>query len=139
MANPTAKAWPPKRVKRSAQVSMASSSVKAVDGAAGAVRHAVFDADHDGRLGGALDHARGQDADDAAMPAVAVDHQQAAGGKFGVVGKARFDGGQRRGFGVAALAVEPFELGGQFVGAARGRGCRRARSPPRPHPCGRRR
>jgi hypothetical protein len=66
--------------------------LKAVDGAAGAVRHAVFDADHDGRLGGALDDARGENADDAAMPAVAVDDQQAVGGEFGVGGQAGFDG-----------------------------------------------
>ena len=58
--------------------------MKAVDGAAGAVGHAVFDADDDGRLGGALDDARGEDADDAAMPAVAVDDEQAVGGEFGV-------------------------------------------------------
>ena len=58
--------------------------LKAIDGAAGAMRHAVFDADHDGGLGGALDDARGQDADDAAMPAVAIDDQQPFGGENGV-------------------------------------------------------
>ena len=89
--------------------------LESVDGAAGAVGHAVFDADHDGRLGGALDDARGEDADDAAMPAVAIDHQQPVGGEFGVGGEAAFDGGERGGFGVAALAVEPLELGGQFL------------------------
>ena len=52
---------------------------EAVDGAAGAVGHAVFHADHDGGLGGALDDARGENADDAAMPAVAVDDEQAVG------------------------------------------------------------
>ena len=57
---------------------------EAVDGAAGAVGHAVFDADDDGRLGGALDDARGENADDAAMPAVAVDDEQAVGGEFSV-------------------------------------------------------
>ncbi len=58
--------------------------LKSVDGAAGAVGDAiaVFHADDDGRLGGALDHARGENADDAAMPAVAVDDQQAVGGEF---------------------------------------------------------
>ena len=59
---------------------------EAVDGAAGAVGDsaigAVFNADDDGRLGGALDDARGEDADDAAMPAVAVDDEQAVGGNF---------------------------------------------------------
>ena len=91
---------------------------KAIDGSAGAVGDAVFDADHDGRLGGALDHARSENADDAAMPAVAVDHEQAVGGEVGVVGEARFNGGERRGFGVAALAIEPLKLGGELGGAA---------------------
>ena len=81
--------------------------------------HAVFDADDDGRLGGALDDARGENADDAAMPAVAVDDEEAVGGEFGVGGEAGFDGGERGGFGVAALAVEALELGGQLGGAVR--------------------
>ena len=59
---------------------MAFEQLKTVYRAAGAVGHAVLDADHDGRLGGALDDARGENADDAAMPAFAVDHQQAVGG-----------------------------------------------------------
>ena len=58
--------------------------LEAVDGAAGAVGHAVFNADDDGGLGGALDDARGENADDAAVPALAVDHQQAVGGQFRV-------------------------------------------------------
>ena len=53
--------------------------VEAVDGAARAVGDAVFNADDDGGLGGALDDARGEDADDAAMPAFAIDDQQAVG------------------------------------------------------------
>ena len=59
---------------------------KSVDGAAGAVGDtaigAVFDADDDGGLGGALDDARGENADDAAMPAVAVDDEKPVGGEF---------------------------------------------------------
>jgi hypothetical protein len=55
------------------------------------VGDAVFNADDDGRLGGALDDARGENADDAAMPAVAVDDEQAVGGEFGVGGEAGFD------------------------------------------------
>ena len=57
---------------------------ESIDGAAGAVGYAVFNADDDGGLGGALDHARGEDADDAAMPAIAVDDEEAVGGDFGV-------------------------------------------------------
>ena len=59
---------------------------ESVDGAAGAVGNfavgAVFNADDDGRLGGALDDARGENADDAAMPAVAVDDEKAVGSDF---------------------------------------------------------
>ena len=92
--------------------------LESVDGAAGAVRDAVFDADDDGRLGGAFDHARGEDADDAAMPAVAVDNEQALGGKFGVGGETSLDCGEGAGFGFAALAIEALELGGEFVCAS---------------------
>ena len=92
---------------------------EAVDGAAGAVGYTVFDADDDGRLGGALDDARGEDADDAAMPAVAVDDEEAVGGDFRVGCEAGFDGGERGGFHVAALAVEALEFGGELGGAVR--------------------
>ena len=57
---------------------------EAVDRAAGAMSDAVFDADDDGGLGGALDDARGENADDAAMPAVAIDDEEAVGADFGV-------------------------------------------------------
>ncbi len=66
--------------------------LEAIHRAAGAVGHAVFDADHDGGLGGALDDARGENADDAAVPAFAVDDQQAVGGQFRIGGEARLDG-----------------------------------------------
>ena len=91
---------------------------ESIDGATGAVGDwtlgRVFHVDDDRGLGGALDHARGEDADDAAMPAVAVDDEQAAGGKFGVLRKACFDCGERGSFGLAALAIEQLEIGGEF-------------------------
>jgi hypothetical protein len=55
---------------------------KAVHRAARAVSHAVLDADDNGRLGGALNHARGQNTDHAPMPAVPVHHEQALSGQF---------------------------------------------------------
>ena len=65
---------------------MAASSDESIDGAAGSVGNfavgAIFNADDDGGLGGALDDARSEDADDAAMPAVAVDDEEAVGGDF---------------------------------------------------------
>ena len=81
--------------------------------------YAVFDADDDGGFGGALDDAGGEDADDAAMPAFAVDEEQTIGDEFGVGGETLLDGAEGSGFGVAAFAVEAFELGGQFRGAVR--------------------
>ncbi len=50
--------------------------LKPINRAARAIGHAIFNADHDSGFGSAFDHARGEDADDAAMPAVAVNNQQ---------------------------------------------------------------
>ena len=96
--------------------------LEAVDGAAGAVGHAFFHADDDGGLGGALDDARGEDADDAAMPAFAIDDEKAVCGQVGFGCEAYFDRAEGGGFGVAAFAVEAFELGGELGGAVRSRG-----------------
>ena len=96
---------------------------EAVDRAARAIGDAILDADDDGGLGGALDNARGEDADDAAMPAFAVDDEQAIGCDLGVGREAGLDGGERGGLDVAALAVEAIELGGKIgsaMGVARG-------------------
>ncbi len=60
---------------------MASSRWKPADGAAGAVRLAVFMGDDEGRAVGALHDARGENADDTAMPSVAVEHKAAGGGE----------------------------------------------------------
>ena len=51
--------------------------MEAGDGAAGAVGLAVFMAEHERGTAGALDHARGEDAEHAAMPAVAIDDEAA--------------------------------------------------------------
>ena len=92
--------------------------LEAVDGAAGAVGHAVLDADHDGGPGSALDDARGEDADDSAMPTYAIDDEKAIVGQFAAGGQEGLDGGECGGLGFAALAVEVLELGGQFSGAS---------------------
>jgi hypothetical protein len=93
--------------------------MEAIDGAAGAVGDTVFYADHDGRLGGALDDAGGENADDAAVPAVAVNEQQPVDSQLVVRSEADFNGGECGGLGLAALVVEPLELGGQLGGAGR--------------------
>ena len=51
--------------------------MEAGDGAAGAVRLAVFVAEDERGVAGALDDARGENAEDAAMPAIAVDDEAA--------------------------------------------------------------
>ena len=63
--------------------------MKAIDRSARSMRNAIFHADHDGGLGGALHHARSKDADDAAMPAVAIDNHEARSSKFRIVGEPR--------------------------------------------------
>ena len=63
--------------------------LKAIDGAAGAVRNAVFDADDECGLGGTFHYPRGKDTDDAAMPAVTVDDEEACCCQISVAGEAR--------------------------------------------------
>ena len=95
---------------------------EAVDRAARAVRDAIFHADDEGGLGGALDNARGENADDAAMPPIAVDHEEPVGCNFGVGAETGFDDGERSGLDVAAFAIEALQLCGQLdgtVGVAR--------------------
>ena len=88
--------------------------LESIDRAARAVRDAVFNADHERRLGGAFHDARSEDADDSAMPAVAIDDEQARCGKFGIGREARLDRCECAGLGFASLAIQAFELGGQF-------------------------
>ena len=60
-----------------------------------------------------------EDADDAAMPALAVDDEQPVRNQFVVAGKALLDYAQRGSLGIAPLAIQPFELGGKFSSAVR--------------------
>ena len=96
---------------------------EAVDRTAGAVGNAALgaflDADDDGGLGGALDDARGENADNTAMPSVTVDNEEAVGGDFGVGAEAGFNDGERGGFDIAPLAIEALEFGSQLGGAVR--------------------
>ena len=96
---------------------------EAIDGAAGAVGDfslgAVFDADDESGLGGALDYARGENANDAAMPTVAIDDEETVGNEFGAGRKLCFDDGQCGSFDVATFAIEALEFCGQLGGAMR--------------------
>ena len=77
--------------------------LEAIHRAAGAVGDSVLNADHDGWFRGPLHHARCQNADDAAMPALAVDDQQPVGGQFRVAAQTSFDGREGSGFGRSAV------------------------------------
>src|SRR6202021_329740 len=90
---------------------------KAIYGASRTVGYAVFHADNNSRLRRTLHNARGKDTDDAAMPALAVHHQHRRFFQLRILGKTPLNLGQRRGFRVAALAVESFKLVSQFAGA----------------------
>ena len=65
-----------------------------INATTGTMGDAVFNADNNGGLGGAFDHARGEDADDTAMPAVAVDEQEVISGEFFIAGQTGLDGGE---------------------------------------------
>ena len=115
---------PHARGRRSGEDSVAGldgvEQMEAGDRAAGAVGLAIFVRDDQRGLTGAVDHARGEDADDAAMPAVAVD-DDADRDDRGISCSMRVDLGEHRIFGGAAFGVEPVEL----LSRARARGRRR--------------
>jgi hypothetical protein len=73
--------------------------------------------EHQRGLAGALNDARGEDADDAAVPAVSVD-DETAGLVEVVLVELLEDFGQGGGLGGAALDVQLFELLGDGLGAA---------------------
>ena len=76
--SPAACRWPPNRMSRCAQRSSAPSMSKLRDAAARAVRHAVLDRQHDRRPVKRVDQLRRDDADDAAVPALAGDDENRA-------------------------------------------------------------
>ncbi len=92
--------------------------MEAGDGAAGAVCFAVLVAEHERRAPGALDHARGEDAEHAAMPAFAVD-DQAAEPVDCAVGEHRVNLRKNRRLGGTAIGVELIELLRERAGALR--------------------
>src|SRR6266568_8220712 len=92
--------------------------LKSVDGSARAVRHTILDADHNCGLGGALYHPRGENANNASMPSIAIDHQQSRSEQFWIGCQPRFNRTECESFSVAALTIEPLQLGGQFLCAA---------------------
>ena len=87
--------------------------VEAFDGAAGAVGVAIFVGEDEGRAAGAVDDARGENSEDAAMPGGVVE-DDALGEKISRCGAQGFELGFDRleglGFGGAALVVEAVEF-----------------------------
>ena len=82
------------------------------------MRHAFLYADDDRRLGRALHYTRSQDADDAAMPSVAIEHKHRFGGQSLFGSQALFNRLEHEGFRIATLEVEPFEFCGQLLRAS---------------------
>ena len=98
---------------------MAFEQVKAGDGTAGTVGFAVFPRDDDGGLAGLLDDARGENADDAPVPAVAVHDDTACFAETGFV-EARRNFPQHGSFGRPPLLVETLQLCSKVIGAVVG-------------------
>ena len=75
--SPAACLWPPNRISIGAHDSSAREHVEAGDAAARSVRDAAFDRQHDRRPVERVDQLRRDDADDAAVPALAGDDEHA--------------------------------------------------------------
>ena len=119
MAKPMAKAWPPKRVKRSAQLSMALSSWKP------STERPEPWATPSSTLTTMAGLAVRSTTREARMPMTPRCQpspsmsEKAISGEFGFGCEAFFDDAESGGFGVAAFAVEALEFGGEFDGAVR--------------------
>src|SRR5258706_9050210 len=90
--------------------------MESTDGAAGPVGFAVFQGNYQRGAAIALDDARGGDADDAAMPAFALDYGAVGGAQRGVVAEALDNGGKDFPLGVLAVSVELVEASGDVAG-----------------------
>uniref|UniRef100_E6QIG2 Uncharacterized protein n=1 Tax=mine drainage metagenome TaxID=410659 RepID=E6QIG2_9ZZZZ len=88
-----------------------------VDGAPRAVGDAVLDAEDECWFGRAFNDARGEDADDAAVPAVASEDEDFFVLQRGVRGEPCVNGLKRGSFGGAALGVELFKFLSEGCGA----------------------
>ena len=86
--------------------------MKARDRAAGAVGLAAFERDHHRRTPHTVDHARGQNADDAAMPPFSFDHDAAARLEARFFPQPALYLVEHGGFGLLTFAVQAVELGG---------------------------
>src|SRR5579859_7057612 len=84
--------------------------MKTWNGAAGAVSLAAFERDHDCRTPRPVDHARGEDANDAAMPAFAFDHDTTACREGRFVAQTAVYFFQHGGFRLLPLAVQAIEF-----------------------------
>src|SRR6185295_1765213 len=83
----------------------------------GTVRFFAVIRDHQGRTAMTLDHARGSNSDDAAMPSVAVDHQAVGFAQGSVFGEALLDGVDNPALFFLTFTVEFVEAIGDFLGA----------------------
>ena len=85
ICSPAAALWPPKRFISGAHDSRHAEHVESGDAAARSVRDVAVDREHDRRPVERIDQLRGDDADDAAVPALTRHDQDAAGADSGSV------------------------------------------------------
>ena len=91
--------------------------VKGANRAAGAEGFLAFARDHERRPVVALDHARGRDADDAPVPAFAIDHDAVSFAQRGIAADAFLDQAQNSTLFFLAICIEAIKFGGQFARA----------------------
>src|SRR6516165_8768630 len=91
--------------------------MEATNGAAGAVCLARVVRNHKSGPAEAFDDSRCSDANNAAMPAVAVDHHAIGISQRGLIGHPSFNRSQNAAFLFLTLAVELVEALGDFAGA----------------------
>src|SRR5258708_2706836 len=93
--------------------------MKGANGSTGTESFRAFAGDDQGRPMIALDHAGRRNADDAAVPAFAIDHDAVSFAQRGVAGDALFYSAEDAAFFLLALGIEPVELPGQEAGSIR--------------------
>src|SRR5258708_37961460 len=93
--------------------------MKCANGTAGTESFRAFARDDQGRPMITLDHTRGGDANDAAVPAFAIDHNAIGLAQCGVAADALVYSADDAAFFLLALGIEPIKLPGQKAGSIR--------------------
>src|ERR1700677_3150229 len=92
--------------------------MKGANGSAGAVSFFAVAGDYDRWTVITLDHASGSDADHAAVPAFAIDHNTVGFAQFWIAGNPFFNRAQDAALFLLAIGVEAIQFRGQLTGAS---------------------